>query len=78
MSQDQQRYHSYLLRLWQTDSGKEGVWRASLEIPGSGDRQGFASLEALINFLETQIKPQKGQKRHPDTSWGEQEINSAS
>lgn len=70
MSEEQQRYLSYLLRLWQTGSGKEVVWRASLESPGTGERQGFASLEALIDFLEAQIESQKGQKRHPDTSRG--------
>lgn len=50
----QQRYLSYLVRLWQTgDSGRQ-IWRASLESPGSGERQGFASLKELFEFLERQ------------------------
>lgn len=48
----QSRYLSYLLRLWQTGDGEELVWRASLQSPGSEERQGFASLEDLFDFLE--------------------------
>jgi hypothetical protein len=53
----EQRYLSYLLRLWQTSDGRRQVWRASLESPGSGERQGFASLRGLIEFLEAQMDP---------------------
>ena len=45
------RYLSYMLRLWQTVDGDEGVWRASLELPGSGARHSFANLRDLIAFL---------------------------
>lgn len=44
---------SYLLRLWRT---LEGDWRASLEAPGTGERQGFASLQALFEFLGTETE----------------------
>jgi len=53
-------YLSYLLRLWRVggDGGthreEEAVWRASLESPHSGERIGFASLDALIDFLREQ------------------------
>lgn len=50
----QQRYLSFLLRLWQTDDQGQAVWRASLESPGSRERLGFASLDELFRFLETQ------------------------
>ncbi len=56
--QREQRYLSYLLRLWQTSNGEKQVWRASLQSPGTGERQGFASLEALFDFLQTQAEPQ--------------------
>jgi hypothetical protein len=49
-------YISYLLRLWQTKDGHAVVWRASLQKPGSGERQGFANLQTLFAFLETQVK----------------------
>lgn len=48
----EQRYISYLLRLWQTKSGGKLVWRASLEDPHMGERKGFASLTDLFTFLE--------------------------
>ena len=56
------RYYSYLLRLWQeSGSSSQGApprdppqWRASLERPQSGERLGFASLQELITFLETE------------------------
>lgn len=50
-------YFSYLLRLWLTCDDNARVWRASLESPGTGERQGFASLQALFEFLEAQTQP---------------------
>jgi hypothetical protein len=53
-------YLSYLLRLWRVggDGGthreEEAVWRASLESPLTGERIGFASLDALFAFLRQQ------------------------
>ena len=46
------RYLSYLLRLWQESAGDPPLWRASLESPRTGARRGFASLEDLFAFLE--------------------------
>ena len=54
-----QRYLSYLLRLWQTGDGEEQVWRASLQVPGSEERHGFATFQGLVDFLQTQTE-QKG------------------
>jgi hypothetical protein len=61
---ERQRYLSYLLRIWQTSDEAEQIWRASLEIPGTGERQGFASLEDLFDFLRTQTKPPNEQDFH--------------
>ena len=55
MMRSPQEYLSYLLRLWQSGQGKEAAWRASLECPLSGERQGFASLKDLFAFLEDQV-----------------------
>jgi len=63
----QRRYLSYMLRLWETSNGEKQIWRASLESPGSGQRQAFASLQSLIDFLEAQIGPQPDEDRKPDT-----------
>ena len=54
MSQKPSRYLSYLLRLWQTSDGTSWVWRASLESSHTGKREGFASLDELIEFLHRQ------------------------
>jgi len=51
MTREPQCYLSYLLRLWQITSGGELVWRVSLEDPRTGERIGFANLEALFAFL---------------------------
>ncbi len=52
MSEEQRRYISYLLRLWQVQSQEGLVWRASLEQASTGERQGFACLADLCAFLE--------------------------
>ena len=45
-------YLSYLLRLWRVKTASGTQWRASLENPVSGERQGFSDLEALFTYLE--------------------------
>jgi hypothetical protein len=67
----EQRYRSYLLRLWQTSDGRKQVWRASLESPGGGERRGFAGLRDLFGFLEAQTGCQDNQDCRPDTQGGE-------
>jgi hypothetical protein len=38
---------SYLLHIWRTND----QWRASLEVPGTGKRIGFANMEQLFAYL---------------------------
>jgi len=52
VSEEKQRYMSYLIRLWQTQSSGEWIWRASIENAHTGERRGFARLELLFQFLE--------------------------
>jgi hypothetical protein len=59
-----------MLRLWETSNGERQIWRASLESPGSGQRQGFASLQSLIDFLEAEMgqsAPESEQDADQDT-----------
>lgn len=42
---------SYLLRLWCADEREGFNWQASLEMPDTGQRIGFASLEELFGYL---------------------------
>jgi hypothetical protein len=50
-------YRSYLLRLWQERSEQPAMvtWRCSLEDPLSGQRHGFASLDALVSWLKAEL-----------------------
>ena len=50
------RYQAYMLRLWQASNDEKLTWRASLESPHTGQRQGFADLQALFVFLEEQTR----------------------
>ena len=54
MSEKQPRYLSYLLRLWPVQENEHTTWRASLESAHTGERQGFADVEALSAFLREQ------------------------
>jgi hypothetical protein len=64
--QEQRRYISYLLRLWQTRSKGKPVWRASLERAGTGERRGFASLADLLAFLEKEVGSVAQRRTLPD------------
>jgi hypothetical protein len=48
-------YHSYLLRLW-LENEQSRSWRMSLENAHTGERMGFACLDALFDFLYQQIE----------------------
>jgi hypothetical protein len=56
MSTPRSGYVAYLLRLWQVRNGKEAHWRASLQEAYTGERHGFASLEALFEFLRARTE----------------------
>lgn len=48
-------YRSYLLRPWR--DGSTADWRASLEDTTTGQRQAFANVKLLVNFLDHQLNP---------------------
>jgi hypothetical protein len=52
---EQSAYQSYLLRLWRVKEGEEG-WRASLESAQTGERRGFATLDALFDYVRSQTR----------------------
>lgn len=52
MSSESDGYLAYMLRLWRAGGEGETAWRASLESPHTGERQGFSNLELLFAFLE--------------------------
>jgi hypothetical protein len=52
------RYRSYLLTFWEErrqDPAASVVWRFSLEDPRTGQRRGFADLEALMAALQQEL-----------------------
>ena len=51
-------YQVYLLRLWRARCKGQWEWRASIESPGTGECQSFASLEQLPAYLEEQCARQ--------------------
>jgi len=55
MKNRRKNYLSYLLRLWRTGSEENGVWLVSLNNPFTGERLGFASLQDLFAFLQSQV-----------------------
>jgi len=59
-------YRSYLLRLWREEQAP-GAWRASLESVITGERRGFASLDALFDFLRDQIADTAGNQKQRST-----------
>ena len=46
------RYRAYLLRCWQERGHHRSAWRCSLQDPHTGERRSFASLEAMLAFLQ--------------------------
>ena len=56
-------YRTYLLTFWEERNGdptESTVWRFSLEDPRTGQRRGFADLEALMDALEQDISSSGG------------------
>ena len=55
---DARHYHTFVVRLWQerpASPGRPAVWRCSVEDTRTGQRRGFAGLEALTAFLQAQM-----------------------
>ena len=55
MAERHQDYASYLLRLWKMKEQERTVWLASLESALTSERKNFASLAALVQFLQDQF-----------------------
>lgn len=55
MAAKQQKYLSYLLRLWAVMVDGQPAWRASVENAQTGQQRGFASLAQLLAFLEAEL-----------------------
>ena len=47
------RYYSFLLRLWASETKGKTTWRFSVESSETGEKQIFANLGDLLDFLDT-------------------------
>ena len=56
MSAPRSGYVAYLLRLWQVRNGENTHWRGSLQDAHTGERHGFANLQALFDFLRARTE----------------------
>lgn len=57
MSNNLQHYHAYLLRIWREAEGMP--WRATLQNPHTGEQEGFASVDQLIDFIRNKTEGQE-------------------
>lgn len=54
-------YRAYLVRCWQergSTSQDEPIWRFSLDASWYDERRGFSSLQALMEYLQTELMAQ--------------------
>jgi hypothetical protein len=56
MSDEPDSYQVYLLRLWRVRYKGQWQWRASLQSPHTEERQSFADLDGMCNFLKTRFR----------------------
>jgi hypothetical protein len=68
MNAERPAYLSFLLRLWRAPGGVGQPWRASLEDTLTGQRRGFADLEALVAYLHEQIEGESAPEQEPGLS----------
>jgi hypothetical protein len=61
-------YHSYLLRVWQSDEQGQPVWLASLEDTHTRRVLHFNSLEELWHFLKDQAAGPDDSIPHPESA----------
>lgn len=53
--QPKSTYASYLLRLWQVQNDGHAAWIASIQSPTTGEQRRFASVSALLAFLQAEF-----------------------
>jgi len=58
------RYRAYLLRMWAVEQSGQVVWRASLESAQTGEHRGFATLDALFDYVRSQTRVESSLYSH--------------
>jgi hypothetical protein len=54
INDEELHYHAHVLRFWR-EHNRPDAWRFSLEDVRTGERRGFADLDALMAFLRAAI-----------------------
>ena len=58
------RYQAYMLRCWEVRSPQPNgpvTWRFSIEDPRTGEKQGFADLDGLVEYLRIELEIEEKQ-----------------
>ncbi len=63
MIEKQREYLAYMLRIWLVRDNRQTLWRASVENAQTGERRGFASLDDLFEYLQSQAAAMLEPKR---------------
>lgn len=75
MRQSSSGYRAWMLRCWEVPHAggtRAADWRFSLEEPHSGERHGFVSFVALMDFLQAELaSPRCEPKSDPERFRGE-------
>lgn len=50
-----EKYHSFLVRLWESENNGTSTWHISLESSESREKQYFSNLDELLCFFENLI-----------------------
>jgi len=66
MDRRQGTYYAYMLRLWRGITEGDSSWRASLEDPETGTRQGFADMQELFGYLKDRTDEQADAPADPE------------
>lgn len=53
MTNQENRYWAFMVRLYRVDDSEQSDWRSSVENPHTGERFGFGTLEEFFDFLKS-------------------------
>ena len=69
MCKEPKPYQSYLLRVWHAQEVRD-TWRVSLEDAETRELRGFASLEAVFEFLRREVEEQNCGRNNDEMASG--------
>ena len=64
-----------MLRLWAPETSDKTTWRFSTESPDTGEKQIFANLDYLVEFLETLIEASSGMREDAEAQASKKQLD---